>query len=251
MSALRDRLPVPGRRRGWRQLALAGLATLAVGCGLSPDELADLGLPPEQSAPTTSSPAEYGEVDVAATRRLLRALPVKGRAAATGYSRDRFGPEWADVDADQCDTRNQLLQDTLVAVRLQPGSRCVVLEGDLTDPYTGREVHFVYGGAYINAVDVDHVVSLRDAWVKGAQQLTARRREALANDPLNLQAVAARTNRQKGPRDAASWLPPNKAYRCRYVSRQVQVKVTYRLWVTRAERDAVLRVLRSCGTRTR
>jgi hypothetical protein len=31
-------------------------------------------------------------------------------------------------------------------------------------------------------------------------------------------------NKQKGDGDAATWLPPNKAYRCTYVSRQVEVK---------------------------
>ena len=32
---------------------------------------------------------------------------------------------------------------------------------------------------------------------------------ALANDPLNLMAVDASTNRSKGDGDTASWLPPN------------------------------------------
>ena len=45
---------------------------------------------------------------------------------------------------------------------------------------------------------------------------------------------------------AASWLPPNRAYRCTYVSRQIEVKAAYGLWVTPEERDAMTRVLSEC-----
>jgi hypothetical protein len=44
---------------------------------------------------------------------------------------------------------------------------CKVLAGTLApDPYTGRPIRFVYGGA--SEVDIDHVVALSDAWQKGA-----------------------------------------------------------------------------------
>jgi len=51
---------------------------------------------------------------------------------------------------------------------------------------------------------------------------------------LNLLAVGASANRQKGDGDAATWLPPNMRYRCTYVARQVGVKAKYALWVTGA-----------------
>ena len=63
---------------------------------------------------------------------------------------------------------------------------------------------------------------------------------------MNLLAVSARLNRQKGDGDAATWLPPAKSYRCAYVSRQVVVKVKYGLWVTSPEKAAIQRVLQSC-----
>ena len=56
------------------------------------------------------------------------------------------------------------------------------------------------------------------------------------------------TNRSKGDGDAATWLPPYKGFRCAYVARQVAVKGKYGLWVTSAERDAMVRVLTSCPT---
>jgi Excalibur calcium-binding domain/Protein of unknown function (DUF1524) len=122
---------------------------------------------------------------------------------------------------------------------------CKVLAGTLApDPYTGTSIRFVYGGA--SEIDIDHVVALSDAWQKGATSWPAGKRLALANDPLNLLAVDASANRSKGDGDTATWLPPNKAYRCAYVARQVAVKGKYGVWVTAAERDAMTRVLATC-----
>lgn len=55
------------------------------------------------------------------------------------------------------------------------------------------------------------------------------------------------TNSAKGDKDAATWLPPNKPFRCEYVSRQVEVKAKYRLWVTKAEHDAIAGILAGCS----
>ena len=46
--------------------------------------------------------------------------------------------------------------------------------------------------------------------------------------------------------DAATWLPPHKAYRCEYVARQVAVKLKYDAWMTQAEHDAVQKILQTC-----
>lgn len=172
----------------------------------------------------------------------LSSLAVKGRAPKTGYSREMFGPAWVDVDRNGCDTRNDMLIDYLTD-RTMSGS-CKVMAGTLDDPYTASTIRYVRGGA--SEVDVDHVVSLSDAWQKGATPWRYAKRVAFANDPLNLQPTDASANRQKGDGDAATWLPPNKAYRCAYVARQIAVKKKYQLWITGSERDAMIRVLRLC-----
>jgi Protein of unknown function (DUF1524) len=183
---------------------------------------------------------------------VLASLPVKGRAPKTGYARDQFGPAWTDDNDDElghngCDTRNDILRRDLAALAVKPGTHdCVVTAGTLADPYTGRTIAFVRGATSSSAVQVDHVVALSDAWQKGAQQWPARTRRDLANDPLNLLAVTGPVNRAKGDGDAATWLPPNKGYRCAYVARQVAVKARYHLWVTAAERDGIARVLSAC-----
>ena len=170
----------------------------------------------------------------------LARLPVKGRAPKTGYSREQFGDGWIDIGG--CDTRDRILTRDLTAKTYLDD--CRVESGTLADPYTGERVHYTRGGA--SEVDVDHVVALLDAWQKGAQQQAPATRVAFANDPLELLAVDSHTNRSKGDGDAATWLPPNKAFRCDYVSRQVAVKTKYKLWVTPAEKDAIGRVLATC-----
>ncbi|MFE1906388.1 HNH endonuclease family protein [Streptomyces gardneri] len=170
-------------------------------------------------------------------------LTVKGRAPKTGYEREKFGRAWVDVDGNGCGTRDDVLRRDLTGVRLTDG-RCKVASGTLTDdPYTGTTVEYVRGRS---KVDIDHVVALSDAWQKGARKWDADTRRRFANDPLNLLAVDSSANRRKSDGDAATWLPPNRAYRCAYVARQVAVKKKYEVWVTGAERDAMKKVLGGC-----
>ena len=105
----------------------------------------------------------------------------------------------------------------------------------LADPYTRTRIDFVRGESY--SVDIDHVVALGNAWASGAWKFDIQERAALANDPLNLLAVDAGANRSKSDSNAASWLPPNKGYRCAYVARQIAVKAKYHLAVTTSEKD--------------
>ncbi|MBW3656603.1 MAG: DUF1524 domain-containing protein [Gemmatimonadetes bacterium] len=178
---------------------------------------------------------------------VLATLPVKGRAPKTGYDRDLFGQAWADVDRNGCDTRNDVLRRDLTGETFRPGTRdCVVVSGQLADPYTATTITFTKADA--GAVQIDHVVSLSDAWQKGAQQWDPGKRLAFANDPLNLLAVDGPANASKSDGDAATWLPPNTAYRCAMVARQTAVKASYGLWVTAAEREAIAGVLSSCPT---
>lgn len=170
----------------------------------------------------------------------------------TGYSREQFGQAWTDdvpVDGGHngCDTRSDLLRRDLQQVAVKPNTHgCVPLTGTLDDPYTGKTIQFLRGQNTSTAVQIDHVVALGDSWVTGAQQLSQEQRKAMANDPLELLAVDGPTNASKGDGDAATWLPPNKGFRCEYVARQVALKQRYHLWVTPPERDAITRVLKTC-----
>ncbi len=172
----------------------------------------------------------------------LNELAVKGRAPKTGYSRAQFGDGWAEKNG--CDTRNIILHRDLKDAAVN--DECKVVSGMLDDPYTGETINFKRGADTSGYVQIDHVVALSDAWQSGAQQLSAEKRERLANDPLELLAVDGPANQQKSDGDAATWLPPNKAFRCQYVARQIAVKKKYGLWVKPAEKEAMNNVLRAC-----
>jgi hypothetical protein len=176
----------------------------------------------------------------------LHELSVKGRAAKTGYAREKFSDGWGDIGS--CDLRNYILKRDLSSEVMRRGYSCIVETGILRDPYTAKTINFVRGQSTSIKVQIDHVVAVSDAWQKGAQKLTYSRRYAFYNDPLNLLAVDGPTNSQKGDSDAASWLPPNKGYRCAYVARQIAVKRKYALWVTSAEKTAMASVLSKCPT---
>ena len=195
-------------------------------------------------APASKAPATKSAATKPLALTALAALPVKGQAPMTGYQRtDEFGSAWFDVDRNGCDTRNDVLRRDLTDRR---ETRCKVLAGVLHDPYTGKTIDFVRGERTSSAVQIDHIVPLAAAWRTGAQRLTQAQRAALANDPVNLYAVDGPTNTQKSDGDAATWLPKRKAFRCTYIAHQVAVKRTYGLWVTKAERAAMSRVLQTC-----
>lgn len=172
----------------------------------------------------------------------LEKLPVKGKAPKTGYERNLFSDGWGQIG--NCTVRNYILKRDMKAIKFREG--CTVESGQLQDPYTGQLINFKYGVGTSSAVQIDHVVSLSDAWQKGAQQIGAKARYSLYNDPLNLLAVDGPTNSSKGDKDASAWLPPNKSYRCAFVARQVAVKIKYKLWVIQAEKDAIKRILQAC-----
>lgn len=195
-----------------------------------------------------SEDALAGEARLATV--VLETLLVKGRAPKTGYSREAFGPSWADTDYNGCDTRNDMLRRDLGGVTVKRGTHgCVVLEGVLVDPYSGEEIPFIKGESS-DLIHIDHVVSLSNAWQTGMFQRGPEERRIFANDPLNLLAVQGWLNQQKGDGDAATWLPPRKGYRCVFVARQIAVKAAYSLWLTPPEKQAILRILRLCPEQT-
>jgi hypothetical protein len=160
----------------------------------------------------------------------------------TGYERSAYGDGWSA--ADGCSTREVILRRDLDDVTVAGAGDCAVVAATLHDPYTGATQQL--GATTLPAAEIDHVVALGDSWQKGAQQWDDAKRVEFANDPLNLLVTTASANASKGDGDTATWLPPNKSFRCAYVARQASVKTKYGLWITAAEKDAMSRVLSSC-----
>lgn len=193
---------------------------------------------PENNPSTTTDRATTEPIAL----KILDTIAVKGRAPKTGYKRTQFGDGWSKIGA--CDMRNIILHRDLKNVVVS--GDCKIASGSLEDPYSGKLIEFTRGEQTSDDVQIDHIVALSNAWQTGAQQLTLNERIALANDPLELVAVDGGANQAKGDGDVATWLPPNKPFRCQYVARQIAVKSKYNLWVTPAESDAMRRVLGDC-----
>jgi len=223
----------------FRSIVGAAFALILASALSSPQLAASAALKPQESR----SAIVVVSASTKATAALGK-LAVKGRAPKTGYDRELFSDGWGDIG--QCDLRNFVLARDLRNVVWRSGENCIVETGVLQDPYTGKKINFKRGVSTSIKVQIDHVIAVSDAWQKGAQKLDANSRYKFYNDPMNLLAVDGPTNSSKGDSDAASWLPPNKAYRCAYVSRQIAVKAKYKLWVTSAEKDAMSKVLTSC-----
>jgi hypothetical protein len=207
--------------------------------------------PPQVAPPATSQPAAVPQNRAFdAERAALARLPVKGWDRNTDFSRYRFGDAWSDdvnveFGHNGCNTRDDILRRDLAELVVRPGT-CYAQSGVLHDPYTGRTIAFTRGPDTSDAVQIDHLVSLSDAWYKGAREWDDQRRRDFANDPRNLLAVGAQVNFDKAFRDATGWLPPNAAFRCEFVARQVDVKAAYGLWVSENEKRAMQDVLGRC-----
>jgi len=214
-----------------RALVLVGVVALALAAATTPS----------RAAPTSGSSVPRW-VRTAVNR--LAKLPVAPAGPMTGYSRAKFGRAWQDVDQNGCDTRDDILHRDLKPFTLKLGSDCVVVSGDLNDPYTGKIIHFARGVATSSAVQIDHVVALAAAWRTGAAKWRAHRRLVYANDPDVLLAVDGPANNEKSDSDASEWVAPK--YSCRYVAQQLAIKKKYTLWLTQAEHDRMAELLASC-----
>jgi hypothetical protein len=197
--------------------------------------------------PQLAQAATFATATEVTASSALSTLAVKGRAPKTGYDRDALFGDWADPDGNGCDARNDVLARDLTNKVFGTGSdRCLVLSGTLIDPYSGKKIDFMRGQGTSTLVPIDHVVAVSDAWQKGAFKWDATKRINFYNDPLNLMATQRALNSQKKDGDAATWLPPMKSYRCAYVAQQIAVKAKYGIWVTKAEKEAMVRILSAC-----
>lgn len=158
-----------------------------------------------------------------------------------GYDRSLFR-HWIDADRNGCDTRREvLIAESLTPVRV--GASCSITGGTWFSAYDGVTT------TDASTFDIDHLVPLKEAWESGAHAWTNDRRQAFANDlalPESLIAVSASSNRSKGDRDPAEWMPPRREYHCTYVTSWITVKKAWNLSVDRAEYQKLEQVLTNC-----
>ena len=188
-------------------------------------------LPPESSPPPTPEPTATPvptTADPGATDLLdaLEILPEFGE----GYNRSDW-PHWSDLDRDGCNTRCEVL----ATERLADGSWHSIFDGEIT--------------SNPSSFDIDHLVPLAEAHESGGWEWDRATRQRYANDEgyeHSLIAVSDSSNRSKGKKDPAEWLPPDQRAHCFYADAWVRVKHRWSLSVDRDESVALRRILADC-----
>lgn len=159
-----------------------------------------------------------------------------------GYQRELFMNSWSDFDSDGCDTRREvLIEESLIPVVVD--ENCKILSGKWRSIYDGVETEDPA------TFDIDHFVALAEAWDSGANLWDDEKRKLFANDlsdPDTLIAVTRESNRNKGDRDPADWLPILPETHCWYVTTWISIKHRWQLSVDQREFEAIKNVLNSC-----
>ena len=200
---------------------------------------------------------EYGPPPVPPLLGTPTGVPGSGRALLllsrvtvapernAGYNRSLFD-HWKDLDGDGCDTRREvLIRDSRSDAAPVGGRACVVAAGLWYSHYDGVWLTSPSG------IDIDHLVPLAEAWASGAHLWDPARRERFANDEQALVAVTASSNRSKGARDPAEWMPASESAYCPYAAAWVAVKARYDLTMDRTEYDFLEDALGgACATTT-
>ncbi|MCN9243605.1 HNH endonuclease family protein [Streptomyces sp. RY43-2] len=185
----------------------------------------------------TASAALPTPIAASTARTYLSSLTVAAEDR-TGYDRSLF-PHWITISGT-CDTRETVLKRD--GSNVVTDSACASTSGSWYSEYDGTTLTSSSG------LDIDHLVPLAEAWDSGASTWTTAQRQAFANDLTRPQliAVSAGSNRSKGDKDPAEWLPTRSAYVCTYARAWVQVKHYYKLSVDTAEKSALQSALKGC-----
>ncbi len=229
-----------------RVVLLVAVALLLAGCAAA--ESSSRTTAAHRHHATSAPPPPRAERAAAELDRLV----VRARPRGTeGYRRDAFGSDWVDTDDNGCNQRDDVLLRDAVrgTTRVQTQGACDhdVVAGTWHDPYTGRTLTFtdLKDLRQAEAIQIDHVVPLAEAWVSGARRWSRARRETFANDLDELLAVDGPTNMSKGDGDPASWRP-RRGYQCTYSRRWIAVKTRYRLEIDGSEKAALNQMLGLC-----
>lgn len=186
--------------------------------------------PAAQAAPPTPPSASQA-------RSMLAGLRVAAETSMDGYSRNLF-PHWSN-QGNNCNTREIVLQRDGSNVRTD--DQCRAVSGSWYSQFDGVTLTDSSG------VDIDHMVPLAEAWRSGGRTWSAAKRQSFANNlqAAQLIAVSASSNRSKGDKDPAEWMP-RTAYHCTYARSWVWVKNNYAMTVDTTEKAALTRTLASC-----
>lgn len=162
------------------------------------------------------------------------------------YRRVEMFGTWVNENAPQdCyNTRAEVLLrdlDGKVKVSFTAANPCIVSKGEWHDPYSGKDFKLA------SAVQVDHVVPLKNAYRSGAHAWTRERRCHYANyldDSMHLLSVSGHENMAKGDSGPEAYLPPDEGYVCEYIANWMRIKASWNLTFSSEEQAAIEKELR-------
>ena len=171
----------------------------------------------------------------------------EGENGSTYDREGKFGPAWGyDLNGNGCDTRNDILDRDLQNVKVGKDG-CTVLSGTMVnDPYTGKTYDWQRGRNTSMAVQIDHIIPLKYAWMHGADKWDQETREQYANDPDVLVAADGPANAAKGAKGPSQWEPENKGYTCQYAKDWLKIADKYNLSVDKADAEWLSDTISSC-----
>ena len=186
-----------------------------------------------ESTPTPSTEVEQEASEENLLLTQLNSIVIEPENESLPYERSKF-PHWDDEDGDGMNTRLEIL----FIEKVQNLGWYSRWDGEW---YRGE------GGLSAPRFDIDHIVSLKEAWRSGADEWSASDRDAFADDELNLTAVTASSNRSKGAKDASEWIPSEPSGQCYFLVRVIQVKIKWNLSIDQAEYTALNELIDLCG----
>ncbi|KAL2131980.1 hypothetical protein VTI74DRAFT_4381 [Chaetomium olivicolor] len=190
------------------------------------------------SAIPMPAPTPPGVPSASAAKSQLASLTVKASYDDGKYSRDLF-PHWGTVSGS-CNTREYVLKRD--GTNVVTNDACTATSGTWFSPYDGAT------WTAASDLDIDHMVPLKNAWISGANTWSTAKRTQFANDIdiPQLWAVTDNVNQAKSDKSPDAWRPPLTSFYCTYAKSWVNVKYSYGLSITSAEKSALTSMLNTC-----
>jgi hypothetical protein len=160
------------------------------------------------------------------------------------YNRLQHFGRWVDADSDCQTTMTEVLirdADPSEPLEFREKEQCSLAKGLWNDPYTGTPFRVK------TALQIDHVVALKNAYVSGGHSWSQARRCTYANymgNGYHLLAVSAHENMSKGAQAPDTYLPPNEEFHCEYVGIWMRIKAIWKLEATADEVATIEKVLK-------
>lgn len=212
--------------------------------------------PPDDDAPylpptlPNTRPGDDTQIDWQKVQKQLDGLGTTTIAAGQRiepYDRARHFGEWIDHNGDGCREDEEVRFRDSVEVTLRPGSSCAPQTGILHDPYSGKIIPYDRAVSPL-AVEVEHIVSLRDVYDSGGWAMSFDERVTIAHDLSRELVLASRAeNQAKKDKTPADWMPSDPAAWCWYASAYIDVKATYKLTIDDENRTFLGDVVAVCS----